>query len=460
MENETCYYYSKEVRKEGSINDERIDICEINGEIFELIGVSDEFKKKNKVKSGTMFFIREATIKNTKIIIAQDDTPEILGNSQIQKDYSSFVGDKIVLAIKVDAADTETTNSADMISDKLFGTLGDKVNLKSQMSECSMNQLNLIPFNGTTPNGKVINNGVGNVNLPFDLKNKFDESYDNKILNAIKKKYGNMQGHVDHLLLVLPKDAANYVAYAILDGWVSVYNDGFVLYPTIVIHEIAHNMGFDHSSAGKEEYGDETGVLGYGNVLDNDKKCFNAVKSWDLGWYAGGHKIVDPFQKSFDGQIIGIANYDQREGKYVIIKIEGHDDGNDYYVAFNRKVGMNKGSSQHGQKVIITSKESSKRIDLLSYKEASLSSGEFYAIEKFGGSKFTLVIEINDISLGSSPAYADISISLQDPGFESRKKSKKKRKQKKKKKKDKKKKTKGDKKIRRRLGSARNLKIN
>ena len=75
---------------------------------------------------------------------------------------------------------------------------------------------------------------------------------------------------------------------------------------------------------------------------------------------------------------------------------------------------MNKGSTEDRDKVIITSKESCERVDILSYKEVALSNGEFYRIKKFGGSSLTLTIEVNDVSLDSMPAYADISVSLQD----------------------------------------------
>ena len=459
IENKACYYYSKEVLKQGSIS-ERIDLCELDGEMYDLIGLSDEFKEIYMPTSGgTTIFFSKATIDSSKIIIDKNTKPEIIGKSQIKADYSSFVGNKTVLAIKINAADTNTTSDADRISNKLFGTSGDSVNLKSQISECSMNQLNFLPFNGTTPNGEIILNGVGSVDLPFDLKNKFDKNqqrYINKILNAIRQKYGNLKGDVDHLLLILPKRATKDVAFAYLNWWISYYDDDHVLYPSVTMHEIAHNMGFDHSSYKGREYGDRTGVLGFGNLRGGDKKCFNAVKSWDLGWYAEGHYIVDPFLNSFDGQIVGLANFDQREERYVILKIVGHNDEKDYYVAFNRRDGMNEGSTQHKDRVIITSKKSSDKVGFLSYKEVALYSGEFYTIEKFGGDSSTLFIEVKDISQDSSPAYADISIFLRDDQASKRqvdKMVKKKKKSKKKKKKNKKKEKKANKK-RRKLGSA------
>ena len=400
--------------------------CEINDEMLEMIGFDEILKEKNQLISGrTVIFITKATVDNGKIIIAENTTPEVIVNSEVQNDEFSFVGNKTVLVIKVNAKDTETTSSAARISDEIFGTAGDKVNLKSQMSECSMNKLNFIPFNGTTPNGKIIENGVGNIFLSSNLKNAYDTKKENEILDAVKKKYGKLKGLVDHLMIVLPKGAGDFYARAYVFGWLTVYNDEYALYPSISMHEIGHNMGLDHSGTGNDAYGDYTGVLGYGNMIDDDKKCFNAVKSWDFGWYADGHKLINPFKDTFEGRIVGIANFDERDGMPVLIKIVGHDDGNDRYIAFNRKYGMNLGSTENADQVIVTLKKSSKRIDLPSYKEVALSSGGRYSINNFGGSGLTLILKVNKISTQNFPAYADISILLQKKKKKKKEKNKK-----------------------------------
>jgi len=154
---------------------------------------------------------------------------------------------------------------------------------------CSYNQLNFIPFNGITPKGEVVTNGVGDLFLPFNMTDKFDDKIEIKILNRIEKKYGKLREFVDHIILILPQNSGQFVAWAYFFGMVSAFKDIYAHFPTNVFHELFHNLGFDHSSQGEDEYGDGTGVMGYGNLFDDDKKCLNGAKSWFTGWYSAGH---------------------------------------------------------------------------------------------------------------------------------------------------------------------------
>jgi len=414
IHDQACYYYSKEIVKEGSIF-ETIDSCQLDGQMFPIIGLSSEFKKKNEVKSGrSMIYIPEAIIDDDTIIISKNTALEVISYSGIQSDETYFIGNRVVLAVKIDAIDTETSLSTSQISDTLFGTGNDTVTMSSQVSSCSYNQLNFIPFNGTTPTGEVVINGVGELFLPFNLIEKFNFQMEYKILNRIEKKYGALKDFVDHIILILPENSGNFIAWAYFYGMVVAFKDVYVHSPTNVLHELFHNLGFDHSSEKEEdrwsEYGDTTGVMGYGNTYGDDKKCLNGAKSWYTGWYSKGHVRLDPFQNFFDGKLVGVAEYDKREGSKVLIKIVGHDDGNDYFISFNRKVGMNAGSTEDGDKVIITSNKS-RRSGAISKKRKALSAGDSYVIANFGGSGKKLTVLVEDISIGNATAaYAHISI--------------------------------------------------
>ena len=68
-------------------------------------------------------------------------------------------GIKTVLVVRVVANDSSTTASADQLSDSVFGTNGDLVNLKTQYAACSHNQLQFQPATGT---------GIANGNLIVD----------------------------------------------------------------------------------------------------------------------------------------------------------------------------------------------------------------------------------------------------------------------------------------------------
>ena len=58
-------------------------------------------------------------------------------------------GTKTVLVVRVVANDSSTTASAYQLSDSVFGTNGDLVNLKTQYAACSHNQLQFQPATGT-----------------------------------------------------------------------------------------------------------------------------------------------------------------------------------------------------------------------------------------------------------------------------------------------------------------------
>ena len=68
-------------------------------------------------------------------------------------------GTKTVLVVRVVSNDSSTTASANQLSDSVFGTNGDLVNLKTQYAACSHNQLQFQPATGT---------GIANGNLIVD----------------------------------------------------------------------------------------------------------------------------------------------------------------------------------------------------------------------------------------------------------------------------------------------------
>lgn len=70
-------------------------------------------------------------------------------------------GIKTVLVVRVVANDSSTTSSAYQLSDSVFGTNGDLVNLKTQYAACSHNQLQFQPATGTgITNGNQIVDGT------------------------------------------------------------------------------------------------------------------------------------------------------------------------------------------------------------------------------------------------------------------------------------------------------------
>ena len=59
--------------------------------------------------------------------------------------------------------------------------------------------------------------------------------------------------------------------------------------------------------------------------------CFNPVKSWQLGWYEGHHKELDPDTEApFGAYVVGVDVQNPASDKVVVIKIPDND--KDYYV--------------------------------------------------------------------------------------------------------------------------------
>ena len=158
-------------------------------------------------------------------------------------------------------------------------------------------------------------------------------------------------------------------------------------------------------------------MMGFSYSLDNGPiMCFNGAKSWQLGWYSSKHVELLNFNtpgQSWSGQLVGIADYGNNLSENVLIKLEA---GNilDYFINFNRQTGINSGTREAGNQVLITSRGGTN-----GYSEstllAKLSTGGSYIIENFAGSGLPVIIQVTAINTGVSPAHADITISSATP---------------------------------------------
>ena len=165
---------------------------------------------------------------------------------------------KTVLALRVEAADATTSSSAAVISDKIFGTSGDSVNLKSQYAACSHGKLIFEPATG---NG--IDGGVSTVSIQNTVAGAENGVIRDAVTNAGNIKFGNMQNQFDYVMQCLPPGTnGGWIAYAYINWYLSVYNDLWCNYPSGQMHEIGHNLGLAHSGE-TATYDDQSGMMGY-----------------------------------------------------------------------------------------------------------------------------------------------------------------------------------------------------
>ena len=256
-------------------------------------------------------------------------------------------GSRTYLAVRIIGADAATTASISQISDEWFGTYGDPVNYKSQIEACSYNAVTVSKFTGSG-----VTEGVTTVSI----SNTVSGTSDGVIRDAADLAVSNLGlGSPDHTILCIPPGTSgNWIGYAYIDWDLSVFNDNWCLYPSIQMHEIGHNWNLGHSGYSSDEYGDQSGMMGYSYSSDDSPvMCFNAPKNRQLGWYSDRTVTVT---SGWSGRLYGLSSYSSSSsGDAVILYIPSGTNGStrDYYVSFNGWSGINSGTQLGGNQVLI-----------------------------------------------------------------------------------------------------------
>eukprot|EP00581_Thalassiosira_minuscula_P016484 CAMPEP_0183718422 /NCGR_PEP_ID=MMETSP0737-20130205/11683_1 /TAXON_ID=385413 /ORGANISM="Thalassiosira miniscula, Strain CCMP1093" /LENGTH=937 /DNA_ID=CAMNT_0025947977 /DNA_START=95 /DNA_END=2908 /DNA_ORIENTATION=+ len=337
-------------------------------------------------------------------------------------------GDKPILVVKVtDASNRARPESATVISDDIFGTNGDPVNLKSQLEGCSMGKLNIIPGdNGSELVDQSVYAAPGTIEVTLDI-DLTDSSYSNNdVMNAVTAKVENkldltLPGPYDQVIYVLEQCyySCGWAAYAYYNSWISVYISDYYKHVGVLVHELGHNFNLAHSGGlNGAAYSDHTGMMGNPLFYDDiGKMCYNAAKNWQIGWYDDRKQTVSPLSGGGDWSqavtMVGIADYlNNPDGRPVVIKLETGT-SNDYFVGFNRAIGVNADNDEADDMVTIVQTGANGEYRSQSFLKAKLgpssSMGEIYTIENFGGvAGKDVVVEVTNIDLTTDPATADI----------------------------------------------------
>jgi len=332
---------------------------------------------------------------------------------------SPSVGSKNVVVVRIKTIDNEPTSSSAVLSDKVFGTHGDKQNMKSQFSGCSHGK-----FQISTGTGPGIVDGVAEV----DLTDMASEGVECDVLSSAAEDILNSRWGTsdwtqtyDFMMFVCPKGAldegdSEWVAYA-TGRHKTYYSDNEVLIPATQMHEIGHNLWLNHANEdGKDNYEDATGVMGNAEDAEEGrgaKACFNPAKSWQLGWYRDKSITVNP---KTSGEhiikIVGVNNYNEVTGDdKVILKVSGND-GQDYFIGFNHADGFNAGTFEAANQVTVVQQEvpdddaflSDEDHELPSNLNAKLGPGESYTTET------GVVIKVIEVDTTSKTGHAKVQI--------------------------------------------------
>lgn len=321
-------------------------------------------------------------------------------------------GKKKVLVVRANAWDASTTANAITLSNNIFGTGGDPVNLKSQYDECSYGQLTFEPFDE--------GNGVIEVTLKANVAGRDRRDVEAMMTSAAIEQMGSLPDQFDHVMYCMPPGTGSWIAYAYVGAWLSIYNDDWCQQLSTQVHEVGHNMKLAHSGTYDDPYADRSGMMGFSYKLDDSpRQCFNPAKSYQLGWY--NNCVIDwnPLaQGTWNGNVVGVVDYDANSNSQTcIIRIPRPTNGQDLYVGYNRKKGMNSEVMANGDQVTIIAKQAGYKGSVFVaglHPSSTITKEIFYNFEHRGRN---LVIEFS--AYGSSIDEAFVAIYFEDCAYPS-----------------------------------------
>jgi hypothetical protein len=211
------------------------------GRFVKVEGLSDSQLERSEAKSGrTSVQVENALVTEGKLLIPAGAQPEFasvqprgpknnhkngkegnsgateeatdVGNSTNDNvfDYRRELlsGDRTVLAIRVTANDKKTSFSQKRLSNKIFGSRGDAINLSERFDTCSYGQVTMSPYSGTTFKGTTIPDtarvGVVTIDINKNVGGSKDGDIRDAVLDAAEAQLGNLERQFDHVMLCLP----------------------------------------------------------------------------------------------------------------------------------------------------------------------------------------------------------------------------------------------------------------
>lgn len=182
-------------------------------------------------------------IESNEIILESSPTFNYMKADGTRDLQSKVTGSKTVLVVRVVISDGSTTANESELGNSVFGIAGDSVTLASQFDACSHGQFKISPTANNTGLSTSINNGVVTVTLPDMLTSRGHAVMRNAISEELNQQFGvsSPSELADFAIYCLPPGSVQK-SYALVNSFLSVFNDNHCLYQSGLMHELGHNM--------------------------------------------------------------------------------------------------------------------------------------------------------------------------------------------------------------------------
>jgi len=379
LQTEPCLMYEAHFNKEDGGYGEDTWSCQVVGSdavkagaapgkhsiIVDIEGLESFHFGGSRVRSGvSTLMVEGGTFQHGALVIPPGSSVTFGTTKKAQRKLSSTVDvTKTALVVRVITTDSNggpidvTTGSVDELRSSVFGGPDDAYNLKSQMESCSYGRFMI--EEATHPN---IDNGAVEVEIaPTQEEYDSRSANQNLVIEHLENLFDtdDLAEIADFVMLVMPYDSGggSWAAYAYYNHEISVYRGDYGILPLYQMHEVGHNVYLGHSSQSVYTYGDNAGPMGGGSSGSDEGagnlKCYNAPKSWQLGWYQDHHVDLGYMQEgdSWSGKLVGIGNYDRDNmgDKSILLRVN-----HDFFIGFNYAVGPHAATDEFINRVTVS----------------------------------------------------------------------------------------------------------
>lgn len=146
-----------------------------------------------------------------------------------------------VLVVRTRTTDSVVTATVAELSDAVFGTSGDPVNLSSQFDACSFGSMKFEPVTGLAS----VVNGAIEVTVTNSTSDG-DVKVSNDVAQTLARTFNveSASELADHIMICLPGGTMTSIAYANINSWRSVYSDEWCSSVSAQMHELGKDVSY------------------------------------------------------------------------------------------------------------------------------------------------------------------------------------------------------------------------